>query len=278
MTDNGQAAPENGQRESENGQDGKQKEGPASRERSTIQFPYMNLETVLPLPKAIHAIGGHDCERGQLAAQMGLTVNGGQFRTKLQNARNFGLLKYSGESVELTDIGIALCDPDTEKEALVQAFLSVSLFSQLYETFRDHKLPPDAAIQRRMIEEGVAYKQAQRARQVFKSSAATAGFFAIARDKLVRPHTSSSSGRFSKEASPPQEGNHSGGGDEPPGGSRHPLMQALLAEMPESGTRWERDHCVMWLNMMLLSFGMMYENRDELRPIEIKVNSETGPG
>ena len=269
---------ENGHQATENSQAGQQNDEPTSRERSKIPFPYMPLEAVRPLPKAVHTVGGHNCERGQLAAQIGMSVIGSQFRQKLQNARIFGLLTYSGRDIDLTEIGVQMCDPATEKEALVKAFLAVGLFAQLFEAYRDAILPPDAAIQRRMNELGVATKQTQRARQVFKSSAETAGFFAIARNKLVLPHTSGLSGKAGKEAPAKQEGSPSGGGDEPPGGASHPFMQALLAQMPEAGTRWEPDLCVDWLKMLLLSFGMMYANRDDLRTIEVKVHKETGSG
>ncbi|MDE0001245.1 MAG: hypothetical protein OXQ29_00940 [Rhodospirillaceae bacterium] len=271
MTENGAQEPESGRSETvEN--------GATSRERSTILFPYMNLDVVVPLPKAVYAWGARTCERGQLAGQLKMAPDGGQFRQKLQNARTYGLLSYSGPNVELTEIGVQLCDPATEKEALVKAFLSVPLFERVYEQLRDRPLPPDAAIQRQMIEMGVAPKQAQRARRAFKSSARTAGFFDIAADRLVRPHTSGSNGQLGNTDSgdETESRRRSGSGDDPPPrGPIHPLIEALLAEMPEAGARWEKDHCVTWLKMVLLSFGMIYENRTELQEIEIAVRDDS---
>ena len=260
----------------ENGRPDSTEEGTTSRDRSTIQFPYLNLEAVIPLPKTVYAWGARTCERGQLAGQLNMAADGGQFRQKLQNARTFGLLTYSGQNVELTEIGVQLCDPATEKEALVRAFLSVPLFEQVYEALRDRRLPPDAAIQRQMVEMGVAPKQAQRARQVLKSSARTAGFFEIASDRLVRPHTSGLNGPHGQSDASKTENNKPGNGDEPPPrGPNHPLIEALLAEMPEAGTQWEKDHCVTWLRMLLLSLGMIYENRNELQEIEITVRDDS---
>ena len=269
MTENGAQEPENGQPETMG-------EGTISRERSTIQFPYMNLDAVIPLPKTVYELGARACERGQLAGRLNMAADGGQFRQKLQNARTFGLLTYSGKSVDLTEVGVQLCDPTTEKEALVRAFLSVPLFEQVYKKLRDRPLPPDAAIQRQMVEMGVAPKQAERARRAFRSSARTAGFFEIAADRLVRPPTSGLNGQIgnadpgkAEDKQPPR------GGNEPP--SRppiHPLIQALLAEMPDPGTPWEKDHCVTWLKTMLLSLGMIHTNRDELQEIEITVRKE----
>ena len=271
MTDNGAQGPEIGQSETA-------EDGAIPRERSTILFPYMNLDVVVPLPKAVYAWGARTCERGQLAGQLKMAPEGGQFRQKLQNARTYGLLTYSGQNVELTEIGVQLCDPATEREALVQAFLSVPLFEKVYEELRDRQLPPPAAIQRQMIEMGVAPKQAQRARRAFKSSARTAGFFEIASDRLVRPHTSGSNGAPSKAGPDARTETRQppGGGDEPPlGGSNHPLIQALLSEMPKVGKPWEKAHCVTWLRTMLLSLGMIYENRDELQMIEIAVRDDS---
>ena len=270
MTANGTEEPEIGLPETMG-------DGATSRERSTIQFPYMNLEAVIPLPKTVYAWGARTCERGQLAGQLDMVADGGQFRQKMQNARTFGLLTYSGKHVELTEIGVQLCDPTTEKEALVRAFLSVPLFEQVYEKLRDRPLPPDAAIQRQMVDMGVAPKQAERARRAFRSSARTAGFFEIAADRLVRPHTSGSNGKPGITDPGKTDVNQpTGSGNEPPPrGPIHPMIQALLAEMPASGTAWEKAHCVMWLKMMLLSLGMIYTNRDELQEIEITVREES---
>lgn len=54
------------------------KEGDSSaRGRSTIEFPYLDLDSAIEVVQAVHSVGGTSCEWNQLAAQMKQAPQGG---------------------------------------------------------------------------------------------------------------------------------------------------------------------------------------------------------
>ena len=257
-----------GQRKTTNGQS-------AGRGRSTIAFPYLHLEGCIEIAQAVHAVGGHSCEWNQVAAQAKQSPQGGAFRQKMLSARVFGLLGYKGQHVELTPIGQRSLDPQTTKSARVQAFLNVPLFRRMYEQLEGQLLPPPTAIERQMESAGVAPKQTEKARQVFLRSARDAGFFEINPDRFVKPSTGNQPEQSGDTGvGEKQTAEHRTGGGESEGRLHHPLIEALLAQMPPPGTKWEQARCVMWLQAILLSLGMIYENFEELRDIEISVRQQ----
>ena len=245
-----------------------------TRGRSTIGFPYLHLSGCIELAEAVHEIGGTSCEWGQVAAKVGLAAKGGNFRVKMLAARSFGLLEYKSNHVTLTDIGIRALDPMTQKKGRVEAFLNVPLFGQMYKKLQDILLPPPAAIERQMEELGVVSKQTSRARQVFLRSARDAGFFEISGDRLVKPSTAGPVESPGDEHSDDkQDTSDPSDSNQLDGPAVHPLIEALLAQMPPSGTNWDRARCVIWLQTLVLSLGMIYENFDELREIEVRLQT-----
>ena len=238
-------------------------------------MPQLHLQGCIEIVNSIHELGGNSCEWDQLAGKMSQAAQGGGFRVKLLACRAFGLLTYKGQDVTLTDLGMAVLDPDKQKGSRVAAFLTVPLFRKLCEEWRSAPLPPVAAIERKMVSMGVTQKQALRARQRFLRSARDAGFFEIAADRLVKPSLQNQNQdqqpKLKNDES--EKPSKSGNGGEPPDQSDiHPVMKALLAEMPPQGGTWETARCVTWLQMVVLSLGLIYENHDELRKIEITSN------
>ena len=261
MNDEKSAATEAGQPESTDGQ---------KRERG-VSVPQLHLQGCIEIVEAIHALGGNACEWDQIAAKMVQAPKGGGFRVKMLAARAFGLLTYKGQDVTLTSIGMAALDPRTQKKGRVDAFLTVPLFRNLCEELGSAPLPPVAAIERKMVRMGVTPKQAGRGRQRFLRSARDAGFFEIASDRLAKPSIPI---QQEQDVEIPADGDgnpksRNGGGEPPDQSDIHPVMKALLAEMPPPGETWETARCVTWLQMVVLSLGLIYENHDELRKIEI---------
>lgn len=158
-----------------------------SRGKSTIEFPYGDLDDAEEVVTAVHAVGGVNCQWDQLAAKMGQSASGGGFRLRVGAARTFALLTYERGEVELTDLGIRLLDPKSTRAARAEAFLKVPLFKAAYDKFKGIQLPPPAAIERQFEQLGVAPKQKDKARLVFMRSAKTAGYFELASDRLVAP-------------------------------------------------------------------------------------------
>jgi hypothetical protein len=85
----------------------------AKRERSTIEFPYNDLDNAVGIAKGIERAGGTACALDQLAAVLSVTVSG-PFRQRVANAKTFGFIDTErGGQVRLTELGRAVADPST---------------------------------------------------------------------------------------------------------------------------------------------------------------------
>lgn len=202
---------------------------------------------------------------------MGQTLSGA-FRLKTGAAKTFGLVDKDGRSAfKLSEIGKRIVAADTERNARVEAFLSVSLYSQIFEKFRGHVLPPMKALEREMETLGVAKKQTDRARQAFERSAEYAGFFDSGRERLVRPRmdggpqTNADGGQQQSPPPPPpadeRNGNGNGGGKLPP--DVDPIIRGLIDRLPPSGQKWPKAKRKLWLQILENSFDLVYEDTEE---------------
>ena len=235
------------------------------RDRSTISFPYVSLENCIELVEAVHRVGGYECEWNQIAAQLNSSPRSGAFRQKMIASKKFGLVNYSsGQTVILTELGKRCIDEDTRKSGLADAFLHVPLFQRLYDEYGGHKLPSSDAIQNTMQKLGVALKQTNKARQTFMKSAKYAGYFDINSDRLTKPSIDPS-----PLASPEETRKSSAGGDHA-SQDLHPLISALLVQMPPTEEGWDQAQCVVWLRTLISSISMIYKNSfDELQKIKV---------
>lgn len=223
----------------------------ASRERSTIAFPYDDLESAEDVVRALHGGYGGKATRDQIAAELGVSPTSGSFRMKLSTARRFGFVDAGRQAIELTPLGKKLVDDAMAAEARVEGFLNVPLYNALYERFRGHKLPENRGLEEVIRELGVVTKQASVARQAFQRSAQQAGFFNKGGDRLVRPPTDRAGGERESEEDV-------GGGSEPgsgptesnkeePGMQADPLLASLFKRLPppdKGFNKRERDDFV----------------------------------
>lgn len=268
----------------------KNRDNSRENERSTIAFPYYDLESAAEVARAAYKRSGlSPCPLDELAAQQGVTMSG-NFRLKNSAARIFGFIgKDTASSVTLTDLGARLVSAESEAEARAAAFLTVPLYSQIFEKYRGKLLPPTKALEREMITLGVAPKQAAKARQVFQSSAKFAGFFNSGEDRLVRPRVAGTpvtaelgeapeTLRLDRQESPDldsgcgnnRRGNSGGGGD-----GYHPFVQGLLQTMPEPNTVWTIDGRAAWLEAAANIFKLIYQGDGK---ITIKAESDKSNG
>ncbi len=216
------------------------------------------------------------------------------FRIKVSSARMFGLVDAGRETVSLTSLGRKTVDPQRLAEAKAEAFLRVPLFKDIYEKYRGHILPPDIGLEGEMVDMGVAFKQKDRARQVFQRSADQAGYFSHGRNKLVSPIINGmapeveSSGNDSYRADilpsppvhspgqPPSRAGHGGGGGGGAGSneSKSPmtnkLIQGLVESLPDIGTPWAEEEREEWAALAQLIFKRVYKNTT---PRDVVVNS-----
>lgn len=260
----------------------KSDDGDSKRGRSTIEFPYLDLEDSLEIATAVHSIGGTGCQWDQLAAQLKQAAAGGGFRLRLISAKLYGLLTYDRGQVTLTGLGKRIADSYQQKQACVEAFLSVPLYKAIYEKFKGVSLPPTAGLQREIEQLGVAPKQKDKARQVFLRSAKQAGFFDFGPDRLVLPsgtNTQVHPEHAEPRHEPPQKQHQgmSGFGGGGGGSGLHPFIQGLLETLPKPETEWGLEERVKWLNTASSIFGLIYKITDtESGLIEVSLKKLNG--
>ncbi|BAM87705.1 hypothetical protein S58_16970 [Bradyrhizobium oligotrophicum S58] len=236
------------------------------RQRSTISFPYADLNSAVALAQAIHGnVGLGDCDDSQLAAWTNQSVKSSTFRVQLTAARLFGLMGTDGAGKHrLTELGRMIVDPSRTREARARSFLMVPLFKAVFDNYNGSILPPAAALARDMVALGVAEKTKDRARQVFERSADQAGFFGSGRDRLVMPGIT-----IGVRLPKPDADRHDGKDREAAG--KDPLIDALIQKLPKTGDPWSADERVTWLQMISMAFQMTYGPTEA---IEIKKKGE----
>jgi hypothetical protein len=151
-------------------------------------------------------------------------------------------------------------DPAQAREARVKAFLTVPLYSAVFENYKGGVLPPAAALEREIVQIGVAEKQKHTARLVLERSAQYAGFFEHGKGRLVMPGIAPNT-RIEPLADTEQNGGSGsgkgGGGDDLP--PLDGLILALVKKLPPAGTAdWKAADRAMWLQMAAMAFQMAY--------------------
>lgn len=242
--------------------------GKSGRQRSSIGFPYMDLEASIKLAEAVHNnVGLGDCEDDQLAAWTTQSAKSSTFRIQVYAARMFGVLEGESGHHRLTALGRSIVDPNQARAAKVQAFLSVPLYAAVFDKYKGGTLPPTAALEREMVGLGVSDKQKDRARQVFERAAEQAGFFEHGKNRLVQPGLASRSDKSSETPPPPPPPPPGGGGGGGGGVTGDMLLDALIAKLPKAGQTWDVDARITWLKMVEMGFQLAYGQQPA---IEIK--------
>lgn len=232
----------------------------ASKERSTIAFPYDDLDAATSIAEAIYEISGLGaCEADQIAGKIDMSPKSSGFRVRLASARTFGLTESDAGDYKLTELGQRIVDSDKAPTARVDAFLAVPLYRRIFETYKGAQLPGNSALEKQVVDFGVSSKQANRARQVFARSAQQAGFFELGgSNRLVKPAV----------ANRPDESGNGGGPESPPPPPTRPkldpFVQGLIDKLPASGTSWGTADRVKWLQAAAHIFDLMYKDGGEI--------------
>jgi len=235
------------------------------RERSTISFPYNDLDDATTVAKAVHAVGGTSCQWDQLAAKLGMSSTGGTFRLRMLAAKTYGVLSYDKNTVTLTPLGSRLCDTQQEKGARAEAFLAVPLYSKIYELFKGSSLPQNSGLETAMVTAGVAQKQKDKARQVFQRSAKQAGFFEYGTDRLVMPsiRASAAAPAVTPTEPPADDDTKKKKAKDEDGEELHPFIQGLLKKLPPADSEWPNDKRAKWLQAAVNIFDLMYTESED---------------
>jgi hypothetical protein len=236
-------------------------------DRSTIEFPYGDLDDAVEIVKAVHSNAGISCTLDQLAAFVHQSMTSGAFRLRLSNARAYGLTENERGEVRLTDLGRTCADPAQEPRARVDAFLHVPLYSAIHDKYRGFTLPPAAALEREMVALGVAPKQTGKARQAFMRSARQAGFFVHGEDRLVRPSFNPTPTTRPIDPPPPPPPNKTGGGGGDGGdeGPRHRLIVGLFESLPKDGDTMTAEDAADWLETAAANLRLVYKFKGRIR-------------
>lgn len=237
----------------------------AKRDRSTIEFPYLDMDAAVEIAQAVHQVGGSSCAWDQLAAHLNQAATGGGFRMRVMTAKTFGLVTYGQGAVTLTNIGRRLNDPQQEKAAKADSFLKVPLYSKIYEEYKNGTLPPPDALENEIVKMGVAPKQKGKARQAFQRSASSAGYFWSGNNRLVRPAIKGSSAAPPPKPDSDEEQPEKKKKENDEERRRHPLIEGLLKELPEPQTEWTTEDRKKWLEMASTIFNVIYKDSDDSR-------------
>jgi hypothetical protein len=243
--------------------------GDGERERSTIAFPYQDLDEAIGIAKAVFALHGTSCQPEQIAAHLNQSPTSSSFKSRVGTAKMFGLVTTGSGAITLTKLGTQIADPQQEKGARVEAFLNVPLYKAVYEQFKGSMLPPTNGLEAALGTLGVAAKQRERARQILQRSAQEAGFFQFGTDRLVLPAikaapASAAIPNADSEVPPPEKKKKSGGDD---GGDDdlHPFIKGLLRKLPQPDTEWPVEGRAKWLQAAINIFDLMYTDSDDSR-------------
>jgi hypothetical protein len=240
---------------------------PAAEERgrSSIEFPYFDLDSAREVAEAVREVGATSCDPASLAAKLNMAPDGGGFRMRLVGAKTFGVINYGRAAaglVELTPLGQQMVDPQTQRRAKLDSFLSIPLYKALFERLKGQVLPPPPAMERLIESMGVAPKQKDKARQVFMRSAKQAGLFELASDRMTPPSLVGQSASQPSQAAAHDEpkekrhishGGHGGGGDQ-----LHPFIRGLIDKLPAPDTEWDLSSRAKWLTTAANIFDLMY--------------------
>ena len=247
-------------------QDKQGEEGDA-RQRSTISFPYNNLNDAIEVAQAIHKnVGTGECDDSQLAAWMNMSPKSSGYRIQVSASRMFGLVETAAGQHKMSSLARMIVDPQREREARSKAFLKVPLYSALFEKYKGGVVPPAAALERDIVSLGVAEKQKERARQIFERSAEQGGFSEHGKERLVQPGIAGGLANHTL-------GENGGKGDAilplppappppppPPATDElHPFIQGLLKTLPPPDSDWPASGRTKWLQTAANIFDLIYK-------------------
>jgi hypothetical protein len=154
----------------------------------------------------------------------------------------------------------------------------VPLYNKLFENYKGVALPPPAALERELVQIGVAEKQKHTARLVLERSAQYAGFFEQGKDRLVMPGVAPGGDERRESLRPDEPKRHPGGGNGDSGENippRHPLIEGMFQSLPENGKPWTLDEAADWLHAAAYNLRFAYKLKGKIK-IEIEVERQAG--
>lgn len=247
--------------------------------RSTIKFPYGDLDDAVEITTAIFRKYGKSCTIDQLAAELGYdSVDNGTYRLKLATARLFGVVSKGRGRIEITSFGQRIVDPATQDAARADAFLRIPLYKRIFDEYQGGYLPRDEGLEAFMEQAGVTSKQTGRARQAFQRSGQQAGYFHAGKTRLVAPPVESDQTQEVKVGGPAIEAEealpvHTASFDDP-------LIEGLFKRLPEVGQEFSESEQDQWLDLaklILRNLWSISEQKATYHRVEDERQTEKAP-
>lgn len=199
--------------------------------RSLYRFPVYDLADSVAVAKAIHESGGGTATNDQLSSYLGYkSTNNGAFINRIAAAKLFGLIEGPPSRLVSTQHAQQILYPVDEADArqgLIDAFMRVPLFREVYGEYHGTELPPKFGLKNALRTRfGVVPQRIDRAYHALMSSADAAGFFEVhgSRTRLIMPTIKSATPNAKEangeETETERRGTGGGNGSDGPRGTR----------------------------------------------------------
>lgn len=244
-----------------------------ARGRSQVSCPYFDLDQSIKVADAVYSKGGGSCTHDQLAHWLDYSsIRSGTYLTRISATKAYGLIESSGDKLSVTERGKAILAPVMPEDAVnakVEAFLSVPLFSKVFEQFKGGQLPPDVGLTNlfrgtfKIVNDRIAPSV-----RIFLSAAEQAGMLVEkdGKQRLIKPSVIASGQPAPpkeddlKDSKPPEKTR--GGGEGPPGGI-HTAIVGVLRELPPPGSPFPAAKKQMFLTALKGVLDWVYPDPED---------------
>lgn len=237
--------------------------------RSSSTAPYFDLDSSIKVADVVFHKGGGACTGDQLAHWLDYkSVRSGTYLTRVSAAnKHFGLIDQEGDRFVVTERAkkiLAPVMPDDATSAKVEAFLSVPLFSKVYDQFRGSQIPHEVGLKNLFQS---TYKvlpdRVPQAVRVFLNAAAQAGLLTADRTRLIKPAAPAGDAKAptKDEQAPAPEKQRAayGGGDGPTGVDS--AIAGLLRKLPPPGP-WSVREKTRFKDAFLHTIDFLYPDEE----------------
>jgi hypothetical protein len=195
---------------------------PRKRQLSKVKFPTYSLLDSVKVAHTVHDRGGGVVSNDQLAAYLGYrSAKNGAYLARISAARIFGLITGQGDSITITPRAQTILlpeRPEHARKALVEAFLAVPLFRQVYDDNHGSEIPSEFGLKNAFrTRYGMTPSRVDEAYRALIDSAEQAGFFSSkgSRTQLIIPNVGATSPTQPAAPKPQSNGGSGDGGDGP---------------------------------------------------------------
>lgn len=246
--------------------------------RSSVGYTYFNQNDSLDVARKIHENAGGACTPDQLATYLGYKgVKSGTYQTRVSAAKQFGFVRAENSEIVVTERAMNIISPVLPEDAInarADAFLSVELFSKVYEKYRGGTIPPKVGMRNLLLTAfAITPDRVDPAVRVLCESAEQAGFFPNGdQTRLVRPAVKASTAKnpaaegTPPPVTPPAErstgSSGTGGGDGPSG--VHAAIVGLLRDLPPVGKSWDSRGKKRFVKAFLATLDWVYPCDDDI--------------